>query len=140
MAERDLTAMTPCDIVKKRDICFSPLPPGQASRALALLRGLENLEIAPCPTRSNAVSVSYSVLDYTLKGLEGALEAQGFHLENSLLQKIVRALVYYCEEVQLANLRAPERQQKAREIFVKAYDHHPHGDHDETPEEWREYR
>lgn len=131
--------MLPTDLRKSREICFNCLPPGQADRAVQLLGGLDDLELRAGP-HGNSLVVSYNLLDYTLQGLENALIAQRFHLENSLLQKLRRALVYYCEEVQRANLKAPERQQKARRIFVQAYEHHLHGDHDDTPEEWREYK
>ncbi len=127
----------PDDVSKKREIHFSPLPSGQAARALESLleMGLKAEMIAP-----NVLSVSYQLPHHRLETLEDTLVEQGFHLDNSLLQKIVRALVHYVEEVQCQNLSEPARLQKNMEIFVKVYDHHPHGDHDETPEEWREYR
>lgn len=127
------------DIAKTREILFSMLPPGQVAQALAVLTGLDDLQVKS-GARDNALEVAYSVADYTLEGLESALVAQGFQLDNSLLSRITRALIYYCEEVQRENLLAPERQSRNREIFVQAYEHHPHGDRDETPEEWREYR
>lgn len=129
----------PHDLVKTREILFSELPPGQAAQALAVLAGLDDLQ-AKQGSRADAIRVAYSVADYTLEGLESALTAQGFHLDNSLLSRIIRALIYYCEEVQRANLTAPERQARSREIFVQAYEHHPHGEKDDRPEEWREYR
>lgn len=129
------------EIVKQRAIRFTPLPPDQASRALTLLSGLEGLEVRP-GRRTDCIEVTYSILDYTLEGLEDALTSQGFRLENSLLARIGRALVYYCEDCQRSNLKAPERLETAREreIFAIAYEHHAHGDRDETPAEWREYR
>lgn len=127
----------PEDCFKKREIHFSPLPAGQVERAAASLAdmGLET-EIAG----TNALTVSYHLPQNRLETLEETLVDQGFHLDNSLLQKIMRALVHYVEEVQCQNLCEPARMQKNMEIFVKVYEHHPHGDHDETPEEWREYR
>ena len=127
----------PDDISKKREIHFSPLPSGQAERAMESLleMGLKAEMTAP-----NVLSVSYQLPHRRLETLEETLVDQGFHLDNSLLQKIVRALVHYVEEVQCQNLCEPARMQKNMEIFVKVYEHHPHGDHDETPEEWREYR
>jgi|GEM_PF-234097 len=129
------------DTLKHREIAFAALPPGQTTQALSLLGGLGDLVVAPLPDE-NTLSITYSLRDYTLEGLESALISQGFHLDNSLLHKLVRALIYYCEEVQSANLTAPELAQQTRrqEIFTRAYEHHPHGDKDETPEEWREYK
>ena len=128
----------PDDCFKEREIRFSPLPPGQAERAvqsLAELEGVESRLIGP-----EVLSVSYRLPKHRLETLENILIDQGFHLDNSLMQKIVRALVHYVEEVQSQNLHEPARLQKNMEIFVKVYEHHPHGDHDDTPEEWREYR
>lgn len=131
--------MLPSDLRKTREITFTRLPPEQVEQALQLLNGVEGLEVRP-GTRPHTLTVTYNVRHYTLEGLENALSLQGFHLDNSLLLKLRRALVYYCENVQRENLNAPEPQQKARKIFAQAYEHHPHGDHDDTPAEWREYR
>lgn len=128
------------DIHKQRDIVFAALPPDQVPQALQLLTGLEGLSALPSGTQRCGVVVGYSVLEFTLEGLESALTDQGFHLDNSLVHKLRRALIYYCERVQRENLRVPQRETKAREIFINAYQQHPHGDHDETPEEWRCYR
>ena len=131
--------MEPADIVKIREICFFSLPPDQAERALELLADMEHLEARPAD-REGCVAVSYDVLHHTLEGLEHGLATSGLHLDNNLLQKLKRALIHYSEEVQRENLLSPEREQLTREAFVQAYDHHPHGDFDATPEEWREYR
>ena len=74
--------------------------------------------------------------------LEAHMEDKGFHLDNTLMSKIVRALVHYVEETQLHNLGAPEKRLKrsSQEAYVKAWEHRPHGDHDEAPPEWREYK
>ncbi len=128
----------PDDCFKKREIHFSPLPCGQAARAMESLAEMEGVEVEL--SGQDMVSVSYRLPRHRLETLEEALVDQGFHLDNSLLQKIVRALVHYVEEVQCQNLHEPARMQKNMEIFVKVYEHHPHGDHDETPEEWRECR
>ncbi|TCV85194.1 hypothetical protein [Sulfurirhabdus autotrophica] len=131
--------MQPCDLIKTREIMFSPLPPNQAEQVLMLLGGLSDIEVELSPHKY-AVIVKYDVMHFTLKGIENALIEQNFHLDNSLLQKIKRALAYYCEDIQRHNLKVPERQTKNHQIFVQAYEHHPHGDHDDTPVEWREYR
>lgn len=126
--------------VKQREIRFGKFPPGQAEKALSLLSGLEGLAVAAC-ARANAIQVNYEVTQFTFQGLENALADQGFHLDNTLYSKILRAIVHYCEDTQLCNLRSPERLiKKSSEVYVKAWDHHLHGDHDETPQELREYK
>lgn len=127
------------DLIKTREICFAELPPEQSNQAWLLLAGLDELG-AEHIAHKCCVQVTYSLAAYSLENLENALSAQGFHLDNGLIHKLRRALVYYCERVQMENLRAPEHLLKSRKIFAEIYEHHPHGDHDETPVEWREYR
>ncbi|MBY0579239.1 MAG: hypothetical protein K2P57_09340 [Burkholderiales bacterium] len=128
----------PGDVCKKREIHFSPLPQGQAARALDTLAEMDGIRVEIA--QFNILLVSYQLPHHRLETIEETLVDQGFHLDNSLLQKIMRSLVHYVEEVQCQNLCEPDRTQKNMEIFVKVYEHHPHGDHDETPQEWREYR
>ena len=122
---------------KHREIRFNKLRLWQVEQARALLESLENLEVAP-GVMPNSLSVWYEVTDYTMEGLETALINQGFHLENTLYCKMIRALVYFCEDTQLRNMSQPERLiKKSHEVYSKAWEHHPHGDHDDTPPELR---
>lgn len=123
---------------KHRELRFSPLHPGQVEQAFVLLAGLDGLAVAP-GTAGNGISVWYEITDYTMRGLEAALIDQGFHLENSIKCKLVRALVYFVEDTQLRNMRQPERLlKKSHEVYSKAWDNHPHGDRDDTPRELRQ--
>jgi hypothetical protein len=125
---------------KHREIRFSKLKPDQVEQAFVLLAGLDGLTVAP-GTVANGLSVWYEITDYSMQGLETALIDQGFHLESSLYCKLVRALVYFVEETQLRNMRQPERLiKKSHEVYSKAWDHHPHGDHDDTPVDLREQK
>ena len=130
--------MRPCDLEKDREIVFFSLPPGQVDRALALLQGMEGLEVKR--GEGNRLMVHYHVCEYTLESLETALMSQGFHLDNSLLCKLKRALAYFCENVQRRNVEANEPDIKSQQAFMKVYERHLHGDSDETPEEWRGYK
>lgn len=128
------------DTQKRREILFSRLPPGQVPEAADLLAGLEGVSATPNLDKRSVV-VSYNLTDYTLQGLEAGLIDQGFHLDNTLMSRIMRAFFYYVEETQLHNLGAPERSLKsAPKGYAKAWEQHPHGDHDDTPPEWREYK
>jgi hypothetical protein len=44
--------------------------------------------------------------------------------------------------VQYHNLKVPEHNTKSPhpEVFVKAYENHPHGDHDDTPKDMRDFK
>ncbi|HRQ58125.1 MAG TPA: hypothetical protein PLN31_11960 [Azoarcus taiwanensis] len=125
---------------KQREIRFTKMPPGQVAQALQSLRMLKGVVVSP-GERALSLIVRYSILDYSLEILEDALREAGFHLDNSLYAKLVRALVYFCEETQRHNLESPERLiKKSNEVYIKVYDQHPHGDRDDTPPELREYK
>jgi len=131
--------MRPCDLEKEREIVFHALPVGQVERALILLEGMDGLTVV-AGIEANYLLVRYNVCEYTLEGLESALSNQGFHLDNSLLSKLKRALAYFCESVQRRNVAANEPDIKSQQAFVKVYERRLHGDRDETPEEWRDYK
>lgn len=131
--------MRPCDLEKDREIVFHPLPPGQAERARLLLEGLDGLVVTSTADGCRLL-VRYHVCEYTLEGLETALADQGFHLDNSLLTKLKRALAYFCESVQRRNVAANEPEIKSQRAFMRVYERHLHGDRDDTPEEWRFYK
>jgi len=127
-------------LIKQRELRFKAMPPGQRERAWQALRMLKGLHVERTD-HELALIVRYSVLDYSLEVLEDALRDAGFALDNSLYMKLVRALVYFTEETQRHNLVSPERLIKqSNEVYIQAWDHHAHGDHDDTPPELREYK
>lgn len=133
--------MTSSDLRKHREILFSKFPPGQVPEAADDLQRLEEVEVAT-RIEKRAVAVNYELQQHTLQELEAHLEDKGYHLDNTLMSKLTRALIHYVEDTQLHNLGAPEKllKKSSQEAYVKAWEHHPHGDHDDTPPEWREYK
>lgn len=134
--------INPCDLHKCRELVFADQPADQLVQAYMLLDGLENCQVERSP-EAHTLIVRYSLEHYTLQGLEHALTEQGFVLDNSMLHRISRQLVYYCEDTELHNMDVPDHPTKKREkeIFIQAYDHHLHGDHDDTtPPELRRYK
>ena len=131
----------PAPIRKERSIQFAEIPPGQVPEAADFLGGLERLEIRP-RSEQLTIDVAYDLHDHSLEELESALEDKGFHLDCSLLNKLIRALIYYVEETEIHNLDAPTRllKKSQNEAYTQAWERHPHGDHDDTPPEWREYK
>lgn len=129
------------DLRKQREILFCKFPPGQVPEAADHLQHQEGLDVEP-RFEKRSIGVGYDLTNHTLKELEENLVDRGYHLDNTLMSKLVRALVYYVEETQLHNLGAPEKRLKrsSQEAYIKAWEHHPHGDHDDTPLEWREYK
>lgn len=132
---------TPFETDKQRELFFASDPPGQAERAYELLRGLDGLKVE-YGSQPNSLRISYSLVDYSLDGLEQALHKEGFRFDDGVLQQISKKLIHYCEDVQYHNLNTPEHKTKSREreIFVKVYDQHAHGDHDDTPQDLREIK
>jgi len=132
--------MSDSSLRKHREILFSRFPPGQIPEAADHLKRQDGLD-AEARLEKRAVDVNYDLRDHTLEGLETQLQDKGFHLDNTLMSKLVRALIYYVEDTQLHNLGATERPLKqSQEAYVHAWERHAHGDHDETPPEWREYK
>ncbi|MBS1158296.1 MAG: hypothetical protein H6R15_715 [Proteobacteria bacterium] len=133
--------MASTDLKKHRNILFAKFPPGQVPEAADDLKRIDEVEVAP-KTEKREVEVTYELLQHTLLELEEHLEDKGYHLDNTLMSKLTRALIHYVEDTQLHNLAAPEKRLKrsADEAYVQAWEHHPHGDYDETPAEWREYK
>lgn len=133
--------MSAFDLKKQRDILFSKFPPGQVPEAADDLGRVGGVDVEPKYDK-RAVGVGYELTEHTLEELESQLVDKGYHLDNTLMSKLVRALVYYVEETQLHNLDAPEKRLKrtSQRAYVKAWEQHPHGDHDDTPPEWREYK
>ncbi len=133
--------MNPFELQKQRQLFFDCAQADQIDQAYLLLSGLENFHVergdVPC-----SLLIRYSVEHYSLEALEKALVREGFRLQSSLLGNIKKHLIHYCEDVQYHNLKTPEPRTKnnSQEIFVKAYGHHPHGNHDDTPKELREFR
>lgn len=126
---------------KQRELVFADEPAHQVERAYILLDGLPNCEVQRSP-EPNTLLVSYSLEHYTLEGLERALAEQGFVLDDSLLHRIGRQGIYYCEDTEIHNLGVPDEPTKKREeeIFARAYQQQLHGDHDDTPPESRKYK
>lgn len=131
--------MQPVDMKKQRDIHFHAIPTDQATQAARLLSRLDDLHVTAKPSEL-AITVHYEITRWSLISIEEHLAEAGFHLDGSLLHRLKRALIHYTESVQLENLHHPEREYKTKEVYIHAWEHHPHGDYDETPEELREYR
>lgn len=129
------------ELDKQRDIVFSEDTPSQIERAYQLLSGLPELKVAYSDT-PNALRVSYNLHRYTLEGLETGLTEKGFSLDHSMLHNIERNVIYYSEDTLCHNMDIPMQPTKMseREVFVKAYEQEPHGDHDDTPPELRDYK
>ena len=129
------------DPLTEHDLFFAEEPAGQLERAFSLLSGLEKMRVEKS-AEPNRLHISYSLREYSLEGLESALKKAGFCFKENLLNKLSKQVIFYCEDVQYHNLNTPEHLTKSNTpvVFAKLYENHPHGDHDDTPKELREYK
>ena len=127
---------------KRRLLRFDAKYPGDAVAAQELLAGLPGMlvEAGPCSDNpAHTLSLWYELSEYTFDGIVGALIKQGFHLYNGWYPRFMRAVIAFAEETQLRNLHGPQRLiKKSQDIYSKAWDHHLHGDHDDTPPDLRQ--
>jgi hypothetical protein len=131
------------DPIKHREIGFrNPHPdPQQAQSAVLVLADVEGVISVSIPNSSqDAIHISYDLRQICLRIVEALLYELGFHLDNSLLSKLKRALHYYTEENELENLNITRDQDHStREIFMRCYRCQSHGCRDERPDYWRKY-
>ncbi len=133
-------------VVKRREIRFAALhsDPDQAETARQLLA--DSRTVLSVERRGEGcLCISYDLRQVTLCDIEDALQELGFHLDNSLLCRLKRALYHFTEGNERAALGATSvRAQWAepndpRDVFVRHYLQHRHGCRDERPKIWREY-
>ena len=84
--------------------------------------------------------VSYALPEHTLERAVALVAPHGLLPPAGSLQAWHLKLILFAEGVQLSNLDTPVPDTKGRQAFSRIYQHHPHGDHDDTPEELRRER
>lgn len=87
-------------------------------------------------------SVSYDLTVISLEHIELALAEVGFHLDNSLLNKIKRAIYYFTEDNQRRNLglsKLTRSEGRSFKVFAARYRQLSHGCQDTRPEHLRRY-
>lgn len=131
------------DWIKYREIGFSePHPdPHQARSAMLVLSGVEGvIEVSIVHHAPTAIRISYDLTVISLSLVEEFLSELGFHLDNSLLSKLKRALYHFTEENERQNLLINNDQDHStRDIFMRHYRGRIHGCRDERPDYWRKY-
>jgi hypothetical protein len=134
-------ATEPNELIKHRQINFCSLHPDptQAQNAMLLLSDVGGITHLHLP-HQHVLHISYDIRYIYLKMIEDALEEVGFHLDNSLLFKLKRALYHYTEEVQRQNLGLHNKHSNStQKIFVSRYEKLRHGCRDDRPAHWRKY-
>lgn len=126
---------------KQRDVMFHPLHDDhhQALTACQMLADLDGIFFTEALSELHLV-IHYDLRFFTLSDIEELLMAVGFHLDNSLLIKLKRALYHYTEETERANMGYPEGQANStRDVFINRYQKLPHGCRDKRSPHWRNY-
>jgi hypothetical protein len=129
------------NFIKHREITFRDLhpDPNQARTAALFLADVEGV-IHTEPVSPLLLRVSYDLLQVTLEQVEEAIEEIGLHIDDSLLFRIRRALHYYSEETQRANLGCSRGESNCtQKVFAVRYRALDHGCRDHRPEHWRRY-
>lgn len=129
------------DAIKCREIWFrGPHPdPNQALTATLILSDVEGI-LDVHPTSNAMMMVTYDVSQITLQIIDTFLSELGFHLDNSLLMKLRRALYYYTEELQQDVMGCGRgRGNCTRDVFINRYRQLEHGCRDVRPDHWRQY-
>ena len=122
---------------KRREIRFDSRHLEEVQRAHQLLMQLSGLEVNPGRSLDRLL-IQYDLLEHTLRGIEVALIRAGIVLHNGPFHRLMRAVTHFSEETELRNLHGPQRLiKKSHDIYSSAWDHHPHGDHDDTPADLR---
>ncbi len=127
------------DLEKRRELLFAAEPADQVDRAYSILSGLPKLKILQSE-KPHTLEVSYNLKDYTLAGLERALEQEGFVLDHSFLHQMARNIIYYCEDTGLHNMeiRSHNTKRNEKDVFVEI-SQLPHHERASVPPELREF-
>lgn len=129
------------DFIKHREIHFRDLHP-ERNQALDAARFLTDVQgiISTTPASALQIQISYDLLQVSLKQIEDALRELGLHIDNGLMLRIKRALHYYSEETQRANMGCVQDESNCTsKVFALRYRTLNHACRDRRPEHWRRY-
>jgi len=129
------------DLIKHREIAFRGLHPdhNQAEVAALFLADVKDV-IRAASVSPILIRISYDLLQVTLEQIESAFKEIGLHIDNGLLFRIRRALHYYTEETQRANMGCSQGESNCtRKVFALRYQKLNHTCRDQRPEHWRRY-
>ena len=106
-------------IIKRREIRFCSLhaDPSQAHSAVFIINDLKGIIISHA-LDNNRIQLAYDLGQTTLEEIEGILRNEGFHLDNSVLSKIKRSIIHYCEETCQENFKD---EQLIKEVHDKLF-------------------
>ena len=122
------------------DLRLSALTEDEITKALVVLHAQPGLSVLRM-AQTNVLHLDYALAQCSLRMIENLLIGHGVALDDSVGARMRRALTHFREDTQIRNAASPQRLIKqSNQVYVKAYEHHPHGDHDDTPPELREIK
>lgn len=126
--------------LKAREISFCSLHPdkAQAHSASLVLQGIEGVDSIHLIS-AQMLYVHYDIRMISLQMIEEGLTELGYHIDNSLLIRLKRALFYYTEEIERENLGISQSSGVTPQVFIHRYQKIRHGCRDQRPEYWRNY-
>jgi len=123
------------DTLKTRKVCFSRhREHGRAKDAMDLLKDVNSIENLSLSSPRHLL-VTYDIRKLSLQMIEAALKEVGFILDNSLMQRLKRAICAYCEETERERLgvnHKDDTHQSSLQLNIKKVQ-------DPRPNDWRHY-
>ena len=133
-------------LIKHREIHFCAIHsnPEQAHAAVFSVNDLPGVLMSHA-LNNQCIKIAYDLNRITLAEIEHILQNEGFHLDNSVLAKIRRSIVFYCEEASRENSKQ-ERQieevhnkHKSDVVYLPTRKKKLCDCRDQRPESWRQY-
>lgn len=133
-------------VIKHREIHFCSLHanPDQAHSAVFVVNDLDGVLMSHALDH-NHIKLAYNLDQITLEEIENILRNEGFHLDNSILAKIKRSIVFYCEEALRENskddrlIQEVHDKHKSDVIYLRPKKKKLCDCRDQRPEHWRQY-
>ena len=133
-------------VIKHREIHFCSLHanPDQAHSAVFVINDLSGVLMSHA-LDYHRIKIAYNLEQITLEEIEAVLRNGGFHLDNSVLAKIKRSIVFYCEEASRENsknerlIQEVHDKHKSDVIYLRPKRKNLCDCRDHRPEHWRQY-
>ena len=133
-------------VIKHREIHFCSIHanPDQAHSAVFVINDLDGVMMSHALDH-HRIKLAYDLHQITLEEIENILRNEGFHLDNSILAKIKRSIVFYCEEASRENskndrlIKEVHDKHKSDIIYLRPKKKKLCDCRDQRPEHWRKY-
>ncbi len=133
-------------LIKHREIHFGTIHsnPNQAHSAVFAVNDLPGVLMSHT-LNHHCIKIAYDLNRITLSEIENVLLNDGFHLDNSILAKIKRSIVFYCEEASRENnkqerlIEEVHNKHKSDVVYIRTKKKKLCDCRDHRPESWRQY-